>query len=289
MKTKTIKLAIQKEGRLAEGSLLLLRKSGLDFECYSRQLLCPCQNFPLDILFVRDDDIAGYVESGVADLGILGQNILYESRPQVKKLLNLQFGRCALTLSVPKDSQISDLKDLKKRTIATSYPNSVRAFLEKNRIESNILTISGSVEIAPTLGIADVIADLLSSGSTLKMNDLMPLQTIYESEAVLIGNRNQNGTSDSYAQIRTLLQRIESVLSAKNYKNISMEIPVKNLMRVRKLLGGIKGSIQTSQTSSDTAVLQTVITQDRLWETVEKLKAFGVSNIFVTPVENIIS
>ncbi len=289
MKTTTIKLAVQKDGRLAEGSLVLLRKAGLDFECYTRQLLCPCRNFPLEILFVRDDDIAGYVESGVVDLGILGQNILYESRPQVRKLLNLQFGRCSLSLSVPKDSNISTLKELSNKTIATSYPNSVRAYLGKNDIEANILTLSGSVEIAPALGIADVIADLLSSGSTLKMNDLKPLQTIYESEAVLIANRNLSATVDSNAQLRALLLRFESVLSAANYKNVSMEIPILYLSKARKILGGIKGSIRTAQSSRDTAVLQTVITQDRLWETVEKMKAFGVSNIFVSPVENIIS
>lgn len=289
MKSNTLKIAVQKSGRLSDGSLEFLRKSGLDFESYTKRLLCRCRNFPLAILYVRDDDIAGYVASGVADIGILGQNLLYELRPAVKKLLNLRFGPCALSIAVPNTSPIREIYQLKDSTIATSYPISTRAFLDKNGISATIITLSGSVEIAPTLGIADAVCDLISTGSTLTVNDLRQIQTVYTSEAVLIANPKALKSADKTPLLSRLLMRFESVLSAKNYKYISMTAPNKYIRKINRLLSGIPSSTTITPISGDIASMQTVITEDRLWETVEKIQSLGVSKIIVTPVENIIS
>lgn len=289
-KQTNLKIAVQKNGRLSEETLLFLRKSGLEFESYNKRLLCECKNFPLEILYVRDDDIAGYVSSGIADLGIMGQNLLYETRPDVKKLLNLRFGACALTIAIPKDSSITSITELNNATIATSYPNSTRAFLKKNNITATIITLSGSVEIAPTLGIATAISDLRASGSTLAVNDLRPLETIYSSEAVLIMNKDKKLMSSTRnAKITELLGRFLSVLSAKNYKYISMNVPENNLRKLLKLTAGLASSTNISEAAAGQKFVQTVMTENRLWETVEKLKALGVSKIIVTPIEKIIS
>ncbi|OGE64957.1 ATP phosphoribosyltransferase, partial [Candidatus Daviesbacteria bacterium RIFCSPLOWO2_02_FULL_36_7] len=176
---KNLKLAIQKEGRLTEETLEFLRKSGLEFESYKQRLFSLCRNFPLEILYVRDDDIPDYVASGIVDLGILGQNLLSEERPDVKKLLNLRYGFCSLVLAVPKESCIKSIRDLKRKTIATSYPQSTKKFFKENNITVDIVKISGSVEITPALGVAQAIVDLISSGSTLALNDLRILTKIY--------------------------------------------------------------------------------------------------------------
>ncbi len=186
---KNLKLAIQKEGRLTEETLEFLRKSGLEFESYKQRLFSLCRNFPLEILYVRNNDIPGYVASGVVDLGILGQNMLNEKKPKVKKLLNLKYGFCSLVLAVPKESKITKLSDLENKTIATTYPKSTKNFFKENRITVKITRIGGSVEIAPALGIAQAIVDITSTGRTLAVNDLRILTKIYNSETVLISNK----------------------------------------------------------------------------------------------------
>ena len=220
MDNKSLKLAIQKEGRLTEETFDFLRKSGLEFESYKQRLFSSCRNFPLDLLYVRDDDIPGYVASGSVDLGIMGQNLLYEERPQVKKLLNLRYGFCALTLAVPKESTVKTIADLEGKTIATTYPNSTKNFFTKSGISIQTIQISGSVEIAPTLGVAQAIADLTSTGSTLALNDLRPLAKIYDSEAVLIANEQTLAIENKKALLEKLLTRLKGVLSAKNYKYV---------------------------------------------------------------------
>lgn len=181
-----LKLAIQKEGRLTDETLEFLRKSGLEFESCRQKLMSTCRNFPLEIIFVRDNDISGYVENGIVDLGILGQNILNEKRPKVKKLLDLRYGFCSLVIAVPKESRLRNIEDLIGKKIATSYPTSTSNFFKRKRISIKIVTISGSVEITPILGMAEAVTDLTSTGSTLTLNDLRVIEEIYESEAVLI-------------------------------------------------------------------------------------------------------
>jgi ATP phosphoribosyltransferase len=284
---KNLKLAIQKQGRLTEETLDFLRKSGLEFESYNQRLFSSCRNFPLEILYVRDNDIPNYVASGTVDLGILGQNILNEKRPKVKKLLNLRYGFCSLILAVPKESGIQDISKLKGKTIATSYPQSTKKFFKNNNVPVKVINISGSVEIAPALNIAQAIVDLISTGSTLALNDLKVLTKIYDSEAILIANEEtfKNGKKDL---LKKLITRFKGVLSAKDYKYIMMDVPEEVLPKIKKIIPGLKSSTASQLTTSGWLSIQTVIKEDVFWETIEKLKQVGASEIIVLPIEKII-
>ena len=207
MNNTYLKLAIQKEGRLTEKTLDFLRRSGLEFERCTKRLFSTCRNFPLEILYMRDDDIPDYVANGTVDLGIIGQNILFETCPKVKNLRLLRYGMCALTLAVPKESTIQNLSDLRGKIIATAYPKSTRNFFEKNNIPVQLIQMSGSVEIAPTLGIAQAIVDLVSTGMTLDLNDLRPLEKIYDSQAVLIANEKTISIPDRQTLFTQLMAR----------------------------------------------------------------------------------
>jgi ATP phosphoribosyltransferase len=273
---------------LAEETLSFLRRSGLEFESYSMKLFSSCRNFPLEILYVRDDDIPDYVASGTVDLGIIGQNLLYEKRPRVKKLLNLRFGFCALIIAVPKESPIRILQDLKRKTVATSFPNSTRNFFKKNAIGVTIVPIKGSVEVTPALGIAQAVTDLTSTGSTLALNDLRPLETIYTSEAVLIANKKcRNGTQRN-AILDKLVIRFKGVLSAKNYKYVLMNAPQSILPKVIKIVPGLKSPTIAPLAKSGWISIQTIIKEDVFWETIDRLKNAGASEIMVLPIEKII-
>ena len=268
-----LKLAIQKQGRLTDETLEFLRKSGLEFESYRKKLFSLCRNFPLEILYVRNDDISDYVSSGIVDLGIVGQNTLYEERPKVKKLLNLRFGFCSLFVAVPKESSVKSIIDLQGKVVATSYPESTKKFFEKNRIKIIIFKIRGSVELAPTLGVAEAIVDLVSTGSTLVLNDLRMLTKIYDSEAVLIANKEIEVNNE-------LLLRFQSVLSAKNYKSVLMDIPPAVLPKIKKLVPRFNNSLISTQV---------VIKEDVLWEMTKKFRDLGISKITVMPIEKIIN
>ena len=285
---EVIKLAIQKEGRLTDETLDFLRKSGLEFGNYKQKLFSICHNFPLEILYVRDDDIPDYVASGTVDLGILGQNLLYEERPKVKKLLNLRFGFCSLTVAVPKESNYKNLEDLKGKTIATTYPKSTLKFFKKIGIPIKIVCISGSVEIAPTLGISESIADLTSTGSTLALNELRPIAKIYDSEAVLIANK-KSITGNKKTLIENLVIRFKGVLSAKNYKYVIMETTDKAIPRLRKITPELKSPIIFPLEKAGRISIQTLLKEDSLWKIIEKLKETGVFKIIVLPVEKIVT
>lgn len=195
LNNRNLKLAIQKQGRLTDETLEFLRNSGLLFETYKKRLFSTCQNFPLEIFFLRVNDIADYVSSGAIDLGIIGENIFLEKMPKAKKILRLKFGFCSLIVAVSNNSNITKINDLNNKKIATTYPKSTGNFLKKNNVNSEIVCLSGSVEIAPFLGIAEAIIDLTSTGATLAQNNLRQLTKIYDSQAVLIANRQtlQNG------------------------------------------------------------------------------------------------
>lgn len=210
LSSKNLKLAVQKNGRLANETLEFLRRSGLEFEDYKQRLFSPCRNFPLEILYVRNNDIPNYINSGVVDLGILGQNMINEERPKVKKLLNLKYGFCSLVVAVPEKSNITKLSDLEGKTIATTYPKSTRNFFKKNGVTVKITRISGSVEIAPALGIAQAIVDLTSTGRTLASNDLKILIKIYDSETVLVANR-QSLLNGRKVLLEKLMARFERI------------------------------------------------------------------------------
>ena len=287
LNSRNIKLAIQKEGRLTNETLELLRKAGFEFESYKQKLFSLCRNFPLEILYVRDDDIPDYVEKGIVDLGILGQNILNEKRPKVKKLLNLRYGFCSLVIAVPKESNINNLKDLKGKTVATSYPESSKKFFKENGISTEIVEISGSVEIAPALGVAQAIVDLTSSGSTMALNDLRLLTKIYDSEATLVANGNSL-TNGGKVLVEKLLMRFKGVLSAKNYKYVMMNAPLSILSKIKKVVPGLKSPTVSPLAKQGWISIQTVIKEDVFWETIEKLKDAGAQGIIVLPIEKII-
>jgi ATP phosphoribosyltransferase len=280
---RTIKLAVQKNGRLTTETLDFLWKSGLDFDVSKEKLFTSCRNFPLEIYFMRDDDIAKYLISNKVDLGIIGQNILFETRPKVKKQLNLRYGYCTLVTAAPGVSKIKTIADLSGKKIATSYPNSTKIFLRKNKIRAKIIPISGSVEITPGIGIADAIVDLTSTGSTLVMQDLKVISKIFKSEAVLISSLGIK-QPDKINLMENLLLRFKAVLSAKQYKLVVFDSPKKLIKKIDKYIPGQK----LSQINND-GLMQAVIKEDILWESVPQLKKLGIKNIYLLPIEKIIN
>lgn len=282
-----ITIAIQKQGRLTDETIDFLRQCGFSFERSSRQLFTWCRNFPLQILYVRDDDIPRYVEKGVVDVGIVGQNLLTEMRPQVKKLLNLRFGFCSLILAVPKSSPITNVKDVEGKTIATSYPISTKKFLQTQNVQATLIEISGSVEIAPMLGVSDAIVDITATGSTLTMNDLRIITTIAPSEATLIATKILS--REKQTLLSQLLTRAKSVLSASQYAYIAMDMPETTLPVVKKIIPGLKNSITMPLLKTKWICLQAVIKNELLWNSVEKLQTVGIKTITVLPVTRIIT
>lgn len=287
LNNNNLKLAIQKEGRLTEETLTFLRKSGFEFETSKQKLFSICRNFPLEIIYVRYDDIPNYVASGVVDVGIIGQNFLTEARPSVKKLLNLRYGFCSLIIAVPKESLIKNIQELKNLKVASSYPNSTRKYFKEKNIDVNIIPISGSVEITPALGVADAIADLVSTGSTLALNDLKTIEKIYDSEAVLIAN-DQTLVNDKNNLIEKLLIRFKGVLSAKEYKYVMMNAPKNILPKLNKIIPGLKSPTIASLGKDGWVSVQSVIKEDIFWETIERLKQVGATGIIVLPIEKMI-
>lgn len=281
----SLKLAIQKNGRLTESTLSLLKSAGLEFENYQQKLFSSCWNFPLNIVYLRDDDIPDYVEQGAVDLGIVGENVIYEAQSDVKTELKLGFGYCSLCLAVPKESPINSAKELVGKKIATSYPQSTRKYLQANKIQVEIVQINGSVEIAPSLQMSDAVIDLVSSGSTLTLNDLRVIEKIFSSEAVLIRNIQQSKKDEL---IKKLLTRLNGVLSAQNYKYVMMNAPESILNNIQKIVPGLKSPTISRLTTRGWISIQTVIKEDIFWETIEKLKQAGATGILVLPVEKLI-
>lgn len=281
---KNLKIAIQKSGRLNEKSVQLLKNCGLDFENYKSSLITTVSNFNLEILFLRDDDIPGYVEQGIADLGIVGENVIQETESKVDYLQRLGFGKCTLKLAVAKDSPIERLEDLNGKSIATSYPIILKSFLDKNNIKADIQTISGSVEIAPGLGLSDAICDIVSTGGTLKSNGLQPFAEVSTSEAILIG---RDGLAENEVLVE-LLQRVQSVLLAKETKYVVLNVEKINLPKITELLRGVKSPTVVPLAEEGWVAVHTVISEDDFWGKINKLKSAGAQGIVVMPVEKII-
>ncbi|PWG81690.1 ATP phosphoribosyltransferase [Pararcticibacter amylolyticus] len=281
---KTLKIAIQKSGRLNEKSVELLKNCGLSFENYKSSLISPVSNFPLEILFLRDDDIPEYVQDGIADLGIVGENVINETEVDVAYLQMLGFGKCSLKLAIPNQCSIKTLSDLNGKSIATSYPVILRKFLEKNFVQADIRTISGSVEISPGLGLSDAICDLVSTGGTLKSNGLTPFADVLHSEAVMIGRKG----IENDPLIIELIQRVQSVLRAKETKYVVLNIEEKNLDAIKALLPGIKSPTVVPLAEKGWAAVHTVIPEKDFWSKINELKAAGAQGIVVMPIEKII-
>jgi ATP phosphoribosyltransferase len=281
---KTLKIAIQKSGRLNEKSVELLKNCGLNFENYKSSLISPVSNFPLEILFLRDDDIPEYVQDGIADLGIVGENVIEETEVEVNYLQRLGFGKCSLKIAVPNNNSIQELSQLNGKSIATTYPVILGKFLKNQGIQSDIRTISGSVEISPGLGLADAICDLVSTGGTLKSNGLIPFADVMSSEAILICNKS-NGDSEL---IKELVQRIQSVLRAKETKYVVLNVPKDNLPAIIALLPGVKSPSVVPLAEGDWVAVHTVIPERDFWDRISQLKQAGAQGIVVMPIEKII-
>ncbi|AYL96292.1 ATP phosphoribosyltransferase [Mucilaginibacter celer] len=281
---KTLKIAIQKSGRLNEKSVELLKNCGLNFENYKSSLISPVSNFPLEILFLRDDDIPEYVQDGIADLGIVGENVIQETEVEVSYLQRLGFGKCSLKIAVPNSSNINTLADLNGKAIATTYPAILGKFLKEQNITSDIRTISGSVEISPGLGLSDAICDLVSTGGTLKSNGLKPFADVMSSEAVLIGSK-EIAESDL---VQELIQRVQSVLRAKETKYVVLNVEKVNLEAVTALLPGVKSPSVVPLAEEGWVAVHTVIPERDFWDRISQLKQAGAQGIVVMPIEKII-
>ena len=281
---KTLKIAIQKSGRLNEKSVELLKNCGLNFDNYKSSLISPVSNFPLEILFLRDDDIPEYVQDGIADLGIVGENIIEETEVEVSYLQRLGFGKCSLKIAVPNNNPIQSLEELNGKSIATTYPVILGKFLKKQNIKAEIRTISGSVEISPGLGLSDAICDLVSTGGTLKSNGLMAFADVMSSEAILISSKGNENTD----LVQELIQRVQSVLRAKETKYVVLNVHRDNLEAIVKLLPGVKSPSVVSLAESDWVAVHTVIPERDFWDRISQLKQAGAQGIVVMPIEKII-
>ncbi len=283
---KRLRIAVQKSGRLSETSLELLKECGIDVKNGRAQLVASASNFPLDILYLRDDDIPQYVEDGVADLGILGENVVIESRAQIDIIKRLNFSRCRLSLAVPKALEYNGLSYFQDRKVATSYPNILDDYLSANGITSEVHVISGSVEIAPNIGLADAICDIVSSGSTLLSNGLKEVETIMKSEAVLVSRKGLD--TEGAAILQKLLFRLESVMAAKSSKYVIMNAPNEAIETIVNVLPGMKSPTVVPLAASGWSAIHSVLSEEKFWDIIDDLKKAGAQGILVVPIEKMI-
>lgn len=281
-----LKIAIQKSGRLYEESVQLLKESGIDLRNVKDRLKTESDNFPLEVFFLRDDDIPQYVEDGVADIGIVGENVLFEKNKKAEIVERLGFGKCRLSVAIPRNQEYRGIDSLEGKRIATSYPFLVHEFLEKKKVKAEIHEISGSVEIAPGIGLADVVADLVSSGSTLLMNGLKEVEVIMQSQAVLI--RNHALQPEAEKLLDKLLFRIRSVKKAKHNKYILLNAPNDRLSEIISLLPGMKSPTVLPLAQEGWSSVHSVLSEDTFWDIIEQLKAAGAQGILVVPIEKMI-
>ena len=283
-----LRLAVQRSGRLTDDTVKLLHLIGLEFESYGQRLLSRCRNFPLSILYGRDDDIPGYVEMGTADLGIVGRNLIYEDGVDVEELVPLGFGYCQLVVAVMRDSEYQSADDVKGIKLATSYPNSARKYFQSLGANPEIITISGSVESAPALGLADAIVELTATGSTLILNDLRQIDTILESEAVLVANKQSLHDPEKRAEIDRLLLRINAVRAARRFKYLMMNAPVSALEDIKKIVPGLKSPTVIPLEIEGWVAIHMAIQEDIFWESIEQLRAAGATEILVSSLDKLL-
>jgi ATP phosphoribosyltransferase len=281
-----IKIAIQKSGRLSEKSLELLSECGIKISNGNRKLKTEAKNFPMEILFLRDDDIPQYVEQGVADIGILGENEVWEKDKNVAIVEKLGFGNCRLSLAIPKDEQYTGLDYFEGKRIATSYPRILSNFFVKKGINVKIEEIGGSVEIATGIGLADGIFDIVSTGSTLLMNGLKEVEAILKSEAVLIANKNLSPTKTDL--LDKLLFRIKAYKNGQGKKYILLNAPNEALPKIIELLPGMRSPSILPLADKGWSSVHSVINDDDFWEVIDELKMVGAEGILVVPIEKMI-
>jgi ATP phosphoribosyltransferase len=281
-----LKIAIQKSGRLYEDSVSLLKECGIDLRNVKDRLKTESDNFPLEVFFLRDDDIPQYVEDGVADIGIVGENVLVEKNKVVEVVEKLGFGKCRLSIAVPRNMDYPGIESLAGKRIATSYPVLLNKYLKEKGVQCDIHEISGSVEIAPGIGLADAVADLVSSGGTLFMNGLKEVETILSSQAVLVQHKGLNG--DKQSILDKLLFRIRAVKKSKRNKYILLNAPNDNLDEIVSILPGMKSPTILPLAESGWSSVHSVVSEDTFWEIIEQLKAAGAQGILVVPIEKMI-
>lgn len=281
-----LKLAIQKSGRLHEDSMKLLKECGIAISNGANKLKTEASNFPLQVFFLRDDDIPQYVEDGVADIGIVGENVVFEKNKSVRVIEQLGFGACRLSIAVMRGAEYNNIHSLEGKRIATSYPFLTRQFLDKNEVSAEIHEISGSVEIAPGIGLSDAICDLVSSGSTLLSNGLKEVETILYSQAVLIGHRQFNKSQQE--TLEKLLFRVHAVKKAKNNKYVLLNAPNEKLQEIIGMLPGMKSPTVLPLAEEGWSSVHSVLSEDEFWDKIERLKAAGAQGILVIPIEKMV-
>ncbi|MEP6594509.1 MAG: ATP phosphoribosyltransferase [Ginsengibacter sp.] len=281
-----LKIAIQRSGRLYDDSVKLLKECGIELNNGNKQLKSVAYNFPLEVYFFRDDDIPQYVHDGVADIGIVGENVLLEKDKDIELLYRLGFGRCRLSIAVPKGMEYQSVKDLNGLKIATTYSSLLQKFLTEKKVDVEIHEISGSVEIAPGIGLADAICDLVSSGSTLFTNGLKEVEVVLHSEAILTASKSLSAENKQI--LEKLLLRITAVKMAKNNKYIILNAPNNQLKNIAKVLPGMKSPTIVPLAEEGWSSVQSVVNENIFWEVIEKLKRLGAEGILVVPIEKMI-
>ena len=281
-----LRIAVQAKGRLYEETMLLLTESGIKLESGKRLLLLPARKFPLEVLFLRDDDIPQSVADGVADIGLVGENEYAEKKKNAVIIKRLGFSKCRLSLAIPKEIDYKDISWFNGKVIATSYPEILGDFLRDKNVQADIHIITGSVEIAPSIGLADAIFDIVSSGSTLITNHLKEVEVLMKSEALLISNPNL--TPDKQTILDELLFRIESVQMAEDKKYVLMNVPTDNIDKIIEVLPGMKSPTIMPLAKEGWNSLHAVIDEKRFWDIIGKLKALGAEGILVIPIEKMI-
>ncbi len=281
-----LRIAIQTKGRLNEDSMLLLQETGIKLEFGKRQLLQPAKNFPIEVLFLRDDDIPQSVADGVSDIGIVGENEYAEKKKQVKITKRLGFSKCRLSLAIPKAAEYTGLEWFNGKVIATSYPVILEDFLKSKNIQADIHVITGSVEIAPGIGLSDAIFDIVSSGSTLITNHLKEVEVVMKSEAVLISNPNLS--TEKKEILNELLFRIEAVQQAEDKKYVLMNVPTSNIEEIVEVIPGMRSPTIMPLAKEGWSSLHAVINEKQFWDIIGKLKNLGAEGILVIPIEKMI-
>lgn len=281
-----LRLAVQKKGRLSDDSLKLIKEAGIKFNNGAGKLKASSHNFPIEFLFLRDDDIPGYVKDNVADIGIVGENVVAEMDMNLRTVKKLGFSKCRLSLALPKSVTYTGINDFEGKKIATSYPEILQKYLQEHGVTSDIHEISGSVEIAPSIGLADAVCDIVSSGSTLLSNGLKEVETIFKSEAVLIASDELSPEKQEI--LNQLIFRIESVQNGKNFKYILLNAPNESLDKIISILPGMRSPTVLPLAQEGWSSLHSVIDEDLFWEKIEQLRQAGAEGILVVPIEKMI-
>ena len=283
---KTLRVAIQKSGRLSERSLSLLNEAGISLNNGSRKLRSLAGTFPLEVIYLRDDDIPEYVQDGVADIGIVGENEYAEKACDVDLIERLGYSKCRLSIAVPKSDPYEGIQDLNGKQIATSYPVILNNYLQEHGVHAEIHVLSGSVELAPSIGMADAIFDIVSSGSTLISNGLREVEVVMQSEAVVIASPNLDAGARDI--LDNLIFRIRSVLAATNNKYILLNAPNENLEKIIAVLPGIKSPTVTPLANPGWSSVHSVLSEEAFWDSIDRLRELGAQGILVIPIEKMI-